>query len=722
MENTKSKALNKITSLVSTAKEQWNTPAKGNYMPYKEVLSFAAAGYGAQWTTLLCSSIGLDAANFFTGASLGIQPLHLQYMLILANIIGMPIGIWRAWYIDNHNMKGGKFLPFIIRTAFPIVFLSMILVWLPFEIWSYNTKIVVVWCFYLVMQIFLCFYNEAYQTLYYVISPNSQERANVMSIIQIIYSFAPTLTGLFIPILATFTGGLNNIQTYRIVYPAFTVVGLIINTIFFRKVKERIVAPKKKLEHIRIIDAIREVSKNKYYWILSSSSWVGFLEGAYGVILSWSFVYSSSNVKDQMGLGVANTIIGNAALWAMLAAPFLIRFLGKRNLLILCNMLNVVMLLFLYQVYENIILIVVFWYINNFINVVNNNLNIPLINADMRDYHQWKTGVRIDGLFGPLGLIGTFLGFFTGLIIPAVYEKMGLKDDYNVLYDDTIRYNLFEVLIILSIIGAILNLIPYLFYDLTEDKHKGYVRVLKIRAMFEDYGNGVLEDELLADGMETIHRAQECFGKERITPDKSALKAAKKLPHKTDEEKAVREEEIRKAKELIKEQKQFNQDVFTSSFVLDEINKFSTERYKASVLAAEKTFAEGKFFIWENLAEEKKQAKALPKSTKEEKEIRSDALALIRKKKDSLKILRKLGAENLTEPDEKVKEEIQNRETTSLRASLQARKELRKWMKDESFYLRAVAPYVQAEKLLAQKENYTCLDALEEKYSCLMNK
>ena len=27
----------------------------------------------------------------------------------------------------------------------------------------------------------------------------------------------------------------------------------------------------------------------------------------------------------------------------------------------------------------------------------------------------WKTGVRVDGLFGPLGLIGTILGFATGL-------------------------------------------------------------------------------------------------------------------------------------------------------------------------------------------------------------------------------------------------------------------------------------------------------------------
>ena len=51
----------------------------------------------------------------------------------------------------------------------------------------------------------------------------------------------------------------------------------------------------------------------------------------------------------------------------------------------------------------------------------------------MRDYHQWKTGVRVDGLFGPLGMIGTVIGLFTGMFYPYIYEANGLKRDYSVL-------------------------------------------------------------------------------------------------------------------------------------------------------------------------------------------------------------------------------------------------------------------------------------------------
>lgn len=36
----------KIKSLISNVKEHWNTPAEGNYVPYKEVVTIGAAGFG----------------------------------------------------------------------------------------------------------------------------------------------------------------------------------------------------------------------------------------------------------------------------------------------------------------------------------------------------------------------------------------------------------------------------------------------------------------------------------------------------------------------------------------------------------------------------------------------------------------------------------------------------------------------------------------------------
>ena len=706
---------NNIRDLLSTAKKYWNEPAKGNYVPYKEVVSIGVAGFGFNFTTVLAGAIGLDAANFLVGASIGLKPTDLYVMLLVANIVGIPIALFRGWLFDNHHMKGGKFIPFIVRSTVPLIVLSTIFVWLPFESWDYITKAVVVEVFYLVIQFFMCFYNEGWAYFQQVITPNAQERATVMSISQIIYSLAPSILGLIIPTLAGLTWGLNNITTYRVIYPGFSLIGLVLNMIFFKKVKERIILPKKKVEYVRLIDAVREVAKNKYFWLINGASWVGFLEVAYGVVLGWSFVYSHNGEKAAQ-LGIANTVIGNAALWAMLLAPLAIKKFGKRNLLIMCNTANIVLFILLSFCYQNLFLMCAILFFNGFVNTFG-NIYLPNINADMRDYHQWKTGVRIDGLFAPLALIGTVLSFFTGMVIPTIYEKMGvgLNGNYDVLYDDTIRNNLFEVLIFWSIIGAILNLIPYLFYDLTESKHRGYVLVLKIRAMFEDYGNGNLDDGELIEAMEIINTARSLKGKEVQKIDRSQLKKAKKMPKKTQEQKSARAEAIHNARAQIKLIREENENIESMPIVIEELEKFSTLRYQKQLESAREVYGLGPLYHFDNAKIELSMAKAMPKSTKEEKEIRSDAITLARTKILSAKLIKKYGS-HLQAPDERILEEIQNRDTKSFFDTIKQKQDLKAYTKAVSNYKNACAPYDKAKNLIIQFENYNHLNEIEELY------
>ena len=680
----------KLKSLIFTVKEYWHEPAKGNYIPYKEVASLSGAGFGVHWLTLLASTIGLDAANFLVGASIGLKPVDLQIMLIVANLVGIPLGLFRSWYYDNHNLKGGKFLPFIKKTGLPIFLISAVFVWLPYENMAYITKAVVVWFMYMLLSIFLCFFNESYTYFQQIITPDAQERANVMSISQVIYSLAPTITNFAVPTIAGLTWGLNNIQTYRIIYPIFTVIGLIVATIFFRKVKERLILPKKKPEPVRMLDAIREVAKNKYYWIIQSAGWVGFLESGYGVVLGWSFVYAYGGEYQAM-LGTANTVIGNAALWSMLLCPIAIKLMGKRNLLITANAINIVILLILYFVYQNLVMICVLWYINSFVNTFWNIVQHN-ISADMRDYHQWKTGVRVDGLFGPLGMIGTVIGFFTGMVYPRIYEGMGLLDDYNVLYDDNMRNSLFEVLILCSALGALLNLIPFCFYDLTENKHKAYVDVLKIRAMFENHSLGMLEDNELEDAMGAITQARELFGQEKATVTKSLSRA---------ERKAIKER---------------NLAIERSGIIMQDLEKFTTSAGKKRLQQAQIDVTKGELYFYENALDELKKAKALPKKTEDEKEIRSDAIKNARVKKRASALINKYGAGSIKAPDEAVKEEIMNREARSFLDSIKIRRDLKAYLKAVSVYTQATKPYTDAKNLIEQAENYTHYDELEERY------
>ena len=696
-----------LKSLLGKVKQNWNEPATGNYVPYKEVATIGAAGLGVHWTSTLAYTRGLDASNFLVGASIGLQPLHLSIMLIVANLVGMPIAFFRGWFFDNHKMPGGKFIPIMLRTPIPIVAISTIFVWLPYESWGYWTKVAVVWCMYMILQFFMCLYGEGWGYFQQVVTPNAQERAHVMSISQIIYSFAPTLTGLVVPTVAGLTFGMNNIWTYRIIYPPFTLIGVVILLIFFPKLKERIVLPKRGVEYVSIIDSLREVAKNKYFWIINSAGWVGFLESAYGVILSWSFVYAFNGEK-QAYLGLANTIIGNASLWSMMIAPFIMNWIGKRNLLITHNIINVVLLALLIPCYKNLFLVCVIFYINAFVNTFQ-NIYFPNIQADMRDYHQWKTGVRVDGLFGPLALIGTALSFATGLVLPTIYEHMGLKDNYDILYNDEMRNNLFDVLIIASIIGAILNLIPYLFYDLTEQKHRGYVNVLKIRAMFEDYGNNELDEGQLVEAMEIINASRNNLQKKEI--DKSKLKEAKKIKDK-DEKIAS----VEKARAEIRAIKNHNKLISSLPIVGEELNKFNTQRYQMQLERAKQTLSLGEVYLYSEWKDEMLAAKRMSKATKEDRIIRADAIKLASEKKRSYKLLKKYGSDNLTVPDNSIPEEIKNRTFSNEKERRAAKCELKAYTKGVSVYRRITKPYYDAKNLIIQEENYKKLDEIEALY------
>lgn len=79
---------------------------------------------------------------------------------------------------------------------------------------------------------------------------------------------------------------------------------------------------------------------------------------------------------------------------------------------------------------------------------------------------------------------------------------------YSALYDPNILENLLKVLILFSALGALLNVVPYFWYDFNERKQKSVVKVLKVRAMFEDYNNGAIEDKELVEAVDIIRESR----------------------------------------------------------------------------------------------------------------------------------------------------------------------------------------------------------------------
>lgn len=755
----KSNLKEKVSTTWNNVILHWKTPALGKYVSYKEIIAYGVGGMGVQFVMFFCSLIALSATSFLVGNTIGIKPMHLQYMAVASTIIGFGITIGRSYIIDSARFKSGKFRPWLAITGIPTVIIAVVFVWLPYETMSYMQKVIAVFLCYNLLQCFYPFFQQAYTDLANVISPNSHERTDIVSVSSIIYSMAPSLTGLFVPMLSTLTGGLNSITTYRIIHPLVAVIGLLLSYVAYAGTRERIIVAESHVTQFKFSDAFRAVAKNKYFWITSLAGWLGFLEGAVGVIIGWTFIYAYPN---RMGLyGVATTLIGNAALWAMLICPIAIRVIGKRNLLIWCNVTNVLLIGLLYPLYNNIPALIILYYLNGFVNSFS-IVYTPGINADMRDYQQYFTGERIDGMFGAVGIIGSFIGMFTGMVLPTIYQMLGLEDNYDVLEVASFREDMFDVLIIAAVIGAALNFVPYLFYDLTETKQRGIVKVLKIRAMFEDYGNGILRDESIVEAIDIIDEANLLYKDRTLMTTKDDIKKAERLPARTpeekefkrneikrlraaykefntqnrgikkdrinqakampkstDAEKAARKAAIKAAKKENRELNKLNADISVCDFIIDEMNKYDTLRIKKQVERSRTLEAAGYNGIFDYNKEIMVEAKALPKSTHEEREIRSDAITRARALKNARKAMIKFygSPENIVEPSDDAFKAAEALPDDTFAHQLEKKRTVKKLVNEKSKYIRSVKPLLDARRQLTEKENYAHLDDIRARYA-----
>lgn len=755
----KSNLKEKVSTIWNNVVLHWKTPALGKYVPYKEIIAYGIGGMGVQFVMFFCSQIALSATSFLVGNTIGIKPMHLQYMAVASTIIGFGITIGRSYIIDSARFKSGKFRPWLAITGIPSAAIAVIFVWLPYDTMSYLQKVAAVFICYNLLQCFYPFFQQAYTDLANVISPNSHERTDIVSVSSIIYSMAPSLTGLFVPMLSTLTGGLNSITTYRIIHPIVAIVGLLLSYIAYAGTRERIIVAESHVTQFKFSDAFRAVAKNKYFWITSLAGWLGFLEGAVGVIIGWTFIYAYPN---RMALyGIATTLIGNAALWAMLICPIAIRVLGKRNLLIWCNVTNVLLIGLLYPLYNNIPALIILYYLNGFVNSFS-IVYTPGINADMRDYQQYFTGERIDGMFGAVGIIGSFIGMFTGMVLPIIYQMLGLEDNYDVLEVASFREDMFDVLIVAAVIGAALNFVPYIFYDLTETKQRGIVKVLKIRAMFEDYGNGILRDESIVEAIDIIDEANLLYKDRALMTTKDDINKAKRLPARTPEEKEFRKNEIKRlkaaykefntqnrgikkdrinqakampkstdaekaarkaaikaAKKENKELNKLNADISVCDFIIDEMNKYNTLRIQKQVERSRALEAAGYNGIFDYNKEIMAEAKALPRSTHEEREIRSDAIVHARALKNARKAMIKFYGtpDKIVEPSEEAFKAADALPEDTFSHQVAKKKTVKKLVNEKSKYIRSVKPLLDARRQLTEKENYAHLDDIRERYN-----
>lgn len=745
-----------VDTLWSDAKTYWKRPPAGRYMPFKEIAAYSVGGIGAYFIITIIWALQLSVGNFIIGNAIGIEPTKIYLLYLISVASSFPLTALRANIIDNARSRKGKYRPYLLIMGVPSILLAIGFVWMPYESMSMSMRMLTVLLFNIGFQFFFSFFYDSYENLIYVLSPNTQERTDVSAVKAVIYSLAPSITGIVMPLAAKFltNGDMTNMKLYRFAYPPMLIVGILLVILVYANTQEKIIQAKTHVVQVKFMDALRAVAKNKYFWIISLAGWLGFLENSYGTILQWIYQYQNACTEGQYAL--ITTLYGNSALWGMLISPWAIKKFGKKRVLVVTNITNIFFIAMIYPIVVNvdpglgIWLIMICMWMNGLANSFANVLN-PSIQGDIRDYQHYTTGERIDGMFAAVGLIGSAITMATSGVLPAVYEKLGITTEnavsmgytnaYDVLYNRNIFVNAFAVLIGLGVFGAVMNVLPYFFYDLTETKQRGMVNVLKVRALFEDYGNQALSDSGLVETIDLVNEARQYVAAEPLPETKDGIREAKKTGSRAD---------VRQARKDLKNAIEHNRMIEISHFVIDEMNKFSTLEVQEQVKVAKEIYAGGLSNLVNVEPDVLAKARALPKNTEEEKLYRKAAISEARERLSSRKMILKHYPNGIEAFDTAVfdqlfaeedrlelalesafKKQFEAKDQKDRAALQQAKHEVQRVKVERakvrtkikeatdanSLYHRAAKPWLDAKKLLIQEENYRHYDEIAAMYT-----
>ena len=390
--------------------------------------------------------------------------------------------------------KYGRVKPFILSCALPSAAILSIIPYLPVQNVPYVTKLVVLHFAFTMMNFFYNSFSGVNGLVAYM-TPNSQERQKLYSIVPIITGFAPSIINIFFPILIASTGGYTSLKTYKIFVPIFAIIGAVCSLAAFfckeRTIEENIETRKK----VSFFEGAKNALKNKYLWIINISNVVGQWQWMVNNLLQWWFIYS---LREQRLFGIASSLVVIGMTPGNLLCVWLTKKFEKRDVLLISRAASVLatlgMLLAIRT--ENIFVFLLALFLRNTIQPVDTGV-ITGLGADVQIYHQWKFGERCDSISGIFTWFTNPLNLALGYLSPWILELIGFTSDWDVLFDTEICGNVFSIHVWFTVISLFLTMIPFFFYNLTKEKHDMCVKELKERldAAEEDTADISDEDE-----------------------------------------------------------------------------------------------------------------------------------------------------------------------------------------------------------------------------------
>ena len=360
----------------------------------------------ASKAAVICYSFGDLASQFvwtFVGSYLtiyytdivGLAPAAVSAIMLIARIWDAVNDPMMGVLAERSGFKAGRFRPFIAMGC-PILALFSALTFT--NPWGGGTA-GVIWAgaVYIIAGMAYTFTNIPYGALAGVMTEDAQQRNRINTSRNIGMNVGMIIVNALSPVLLLkFSGPGAEMAVgrgYTMTAVVYSVISIPLFLLVFFTAREN-VRPVHRTDKVNIRDTIKNLVKNKYLMIillimaLIMTAFMGRL-----AVISYYVIYclgSFSLISLIMTIPSVGSIISSFFL------PFLVKRMGKRNLLAVSTVISGLGLLLIYSApFDRIPMVIAGCCIFGFSNI-GMPLTLSMV-TDAVDYMELKTGIRTDG-------------------------------------------------------------------------------------------------------------------------------------------------------------------------------------------------------------------------------------------------------------------------------------------------------------------------------------
>ncbi len=388
---------------------------KKRYLSPKEIAAYVLVNFGQKNLSQFTSAY----KEFFMIQFLKLDTTAYAYINLFASVYDALDDTISGLIIDRTRTRWGRIRPFFI-IPLPLWVVGSIMMFTAPDI-SRNGKII--WAaIAIVINGLGMSYFGAWNLMIYNITPNNDERNNLITISKFFELFGVWLPSL-VPILVQFLPKINSSINMKGVYTSFAYFMVIISagfTIFgFFNMRERVpLQSREEMNETSVLESIKQIFTNRPLFAIILSDFFNNFKAVGGSSEQYFWLNNSGNIANQSICGLFTGIPN------YLMVPFaakLVKKFGSRTTAIMAGVFGGVAYTLLFiigyhpfgQTFKDNYILNLIWVIfaltvcglpNKVIQVVN-----PILSAETFDYMEWKHGLRNEAL------VTTVQGYFTKL-------------------------------------------------------------------------------------------------------------------------------------------------------------------------------------------------------------------------------------------------------------------------------------------------------------------